>query len=105
MPAPPALSTVTLSFPIRITFAGFTRYFDKEISLVFVTGYEDYVFDGYKVNALDYVIKPAGTERLMEVLDRAACAFHGNALVPNPHHLRRIHQIPLMHPHKVLWTM
>ncbi len=46
------------------------REFDKEISLVFVTGYEDYVFDGYKVNALDYVIKPAGTERLAEVLGR-----------------------------------
>lgn len=46
------------------------REFDKEISLVFVTGYADYVFDGYKVNALDYVIKPAGTERLAEVLGR-----------------------------------
>lgn len=50
--------------------AGQIREFDKEICLVFVTGYTDYVFDGYKVNALDYVVKPAGTERLREVLMR-----------------------------------
>lgn len=46
------------------------REFNKEICLVFVTGYTDYVFDGYKVNALDYVIKPATAERLSEVLMR-----------------------------------
>lgn len=46
------------------------RTFDEEILIVFVTGYSDYVFDGYKVNALDYIIKPAGTERLAEVLGR-----------------------------------
>ena len=46
------------------------REFDREICLVFVTGYPDYVFDGYKVNALDYVIKPAGTQKLDEVLKR-----------------------------------
>lgn len=50
--------------------AGQIREFDKELYIVFVTGYRDYVFDGYKVNALDYVIKPAGTERLSEVLGR-----------------------------------
>lgn len=46
------------------------REFDKELMIVFVTGYSDYVFDGYRVNALDYIIKPAGSERLREVLKR-----------------------------------
>lgn len=46
------------------------RNFDKEICLVFVTGYTDYVFDGYKVNALDYVIKPASAKKLLDVLKR-----------------------------------
>lgn len=50
--------------------AGQIRKFDKELRIVFVTGYADYVFDGYKVNALDYVIKPASPERLLEVLGR-----------------------------------
>ncbi len=46
------------------------RRFDTGLIIVFVTGYADYVFDGYKVNALDYIIKPAGAERLLEVLRR-----------------------------------
>jgi len=46
------------------------RKSDSQIMIVFVTGYSDYVFDGYRVNALDYIIKPAGTERLYEVLER-----------------------------------
>ncbi len=39
------------------------REFDKTILLVFVTGYSEYVFDGYRTGALDYVMKPAGEER------------------------------------------
>ena len=50
--------------------AGQIREFDREICLVFVTGYTDYVFEGYRVNALDYVIKPVGADRLWEVLER-----------------------------------
>ena len=46
------------------------RGFDTELIIVFVTGYSDYVFDGYKVNALDYIVKPAKSERLLEVLRR-----------------------------------
>ena len=46
------------------------REFDKNMILVFVTGYTDYVFDGYRVGALDYVIKPAGKERLYEIMKR-----------------------------------
>ena len=39
--------------------------------LVFVTGYADYVFDGYSVNALDYVLKPCRDTRLRDVMQRA----------------------------------
>lgn len=51
------------------------REFDSEILIVFVTGYSDYVFDGYRVNALDYIIKPAKSERLFEVLRRVRGHF------------------------------
>lgn len=47
------------------------REFNRELMIVFVTGYRDYVFDGYGVGALDYVIKPAETKRLRAILDRA----------------------------------
>lgn len=38
--------------------------------IVFVTGYSDYVFDGYQVGALDYLTKPINPERLKEVILR-----------------------------------
>lgn len=34
------------------------RTFNKNLLIVFVTGYADYVFDGYQVGALDYLMKP-----------------------------------------------
>ena len=36
---------------------------NQTIQLVFVTGYADYVFDGYSVGALDYLMKPVQPER------------------------------------------
>lgn len=50
------------------------RAADESLQLVFVTGYTDYVFDGYSVGALGYLMKPPQAEKLDEVLDRAASA-------------------------------
>ena len=50
------------------------RAADESLQLVFVTGYTDYVFDGYSVGALGYLLKPPRPEKLDEVLDRAASA-------------------------------
>lgn len=46
------------------------RTFDRNLIIVFVTGYPDYVFDGYRVQAMDYLLKPVQEERLQEVLGR-----------------------------------
>lgn len=46
------------------------RSFDKNLLIVFVTGYADYVFDGYRVGALDYLIKPVEQKRLKSVYER-----------------------------------
>lgn len=51
------------------------RQTDDKLLLVFVTGYTDYVFDGYAVSALDYLIKPIQPERLHAVLRRAFAAM------------------------------
>lgn len=48
---------------------------DQSLQLVFVTGYSDYVFDGYEVGALGYLLKPAGAEELEKVLTRALTAL------------------------------
>jgi DNA-binding LytR/AlgR family response regulator len=39
---------------------------------VFITGYSDYISEGYEVAALHYLMKPVKEEKLCEVLDRAA---------------------------------
>jgi DNA-binding LytR/AlgR family response regulator len=44
---------------------------DADLIIVFVTGYADYVFQGFEVNALDYLLKPVKTEKLNAVLSRA----------------------------------
>lgn len=44
---------------------------DSRLLIVFVTGYPDYVFDGYTVRALDYLLKPIRTDKLASVLARA----------------------------------
>lgn len=46
------------------------RTFDDQLTIVFVTGYSDYVFDGYHVGALDYLMKPATEEKLRQLLGR-----------------------------------
>lgn len=46
------------------------READEGLGLVFVTGYTDYVFDGYSVGALGYLMKPPRPEQLDGVLDR-----------------------------------
>lgn len=46
------------------------RAFDCSIQLIFVTGYPDYVFDVYRVGAMDYLMKPVKEDRLKEVLER-----------------------------------
>lgn len=48
------------------------READEGLGLVFVTGYTDYVFDGYSVGALGYLMKPPKPDQLDGVLDRAA---------------------------------
>ena len=41
----------------------------KEAGICFVTGYEDYLAEGYEVEAFRYLIKPVRREKLWEALD------------------------------------
>ena len=47
------------------------RGFKDDIIIIFITGDKDYVFQGYEVQALDYVVKPVNKERLFQALNRA----------------------------------
>ena len=41
------------------------------LQIIFVTGYDEYISDGYDVAALHYLMKPVKKEKLFSVLDRA----------------------------------
>ncbi len=47
------------------------RQMGSRIQIVFVTGYPDYIAQGYDVEALHYMLKPVTEEKLCAVLERA----------------------------------
>lgn len=51
------------------------RAADPDLQLVFVTGYAEYVFDGYSVGALGYLLKPPKPEQIEDILNRAQTAL------------------------------
>lgn len=55
-----------------VTMAKGLREHNDTLQIVFITGYSDYISEGYEVAALHYLIKPVREEKLRLVLDRAA---------------------------------
>ena len=54
-----------------VDLAQIIRGKNKSIQIVFITGYMDYIAQGYDVEALNYLLKPVNEEKLFEVLDKA----------------------------------
>ena len=54
-----------------VSLARQIRAGNKEVQLIFITGYMDYIAQGYDVEALNYLLKPVSAEKLAPVLDRA----------------------------------
>lgn len=44
---------------------------NDRIQIIFVTGFPDYIAEGYEVDAVHYLMKPVGEEKLLSVLDKA----------------------------------
>ena len=54
-----------------VTMAKKLRQSNDTIQIIFITGYSDYISEGYEVAALHYLMKPVKEEKLFSVLDRA----------------------------------
>ena len=61
-----------------VTLARKLRKYNETMQIVFVTGYSDYISEGYDVSALHYLMKPVKKEMLQEVLSRAADRIQKN---------------------------
>lgn len=57
-----------------VELARTVRAEDDRVQIVFITGYNDYIAQGYEVAALHYLVKPVDEGKLFQVLSRAvAC--------------------------------
>lgn len=54
-----------------VTMAKRIRQENESIQIVFITGYSDYISEGYEVAALHYLMKPVKEEKICSVMDRA----------------------------------
>lgn len=48
----------------------------KQPIIIFVTGYEKYVYDAFDVGAFQYLVKPVDEQKFAEVFSRAAGQFY-----------------------------
>ncbi len=55
-----------------VSLAKKIRQSNETIQIVFITGYSDYIAEGYDVSALHYLMKPVKPEKFYSVLSRAA---------------------------------
>lgn len=55
-----------------VSMARRLRETNDTVQIIFVTGYSDYISEGYEVAALHYLMKPVNEAKLRSVLDRAA---------------------------------
>lgn len=66
-----------------VTMARTLRRDNETVQIIFVTGYSDYIAEGYDVAALHYLMKPVREDKLFSVLDRAAEKLSRNETVLN----------------------
>lgn len=78
-----------------VEMAKVLRKENDKIQIIFVTGYSDYISEGYEVEALHYLMKPVKEEKLWEVLDRAADKLSRNEKMLNLESGGGIYRIPV----------
>lgn len=61
-----------------VELARTVRRENDDVQIIFVTGYADYIAEGYEVSALHYLTKPVNEEKLFQVLSRAVGRLRRN---------------------------
>jgi DNA-binding LytR/AlgR family response regulator len=57
------------------------RRTDEKIAVIFITGFPDYMSEGYDVSALHYLMKPIKEDKFFEVLDKALAGLQKTSRV------------------------
>ena len=61
-----------------VELAKTVRQDNEAVQIVFITGYSDYIAQGYEVSALHYLMKPVNEEKFCQVLTRAVSRLARN---------------------------
>ncbi|MBE5951698.1 MAG: response regulator transcription factor [Lachnospiraceae bacterium] len=78
-----------------VTMAKQLRRTNDTVQIVFITGYSDYISEGYEVAALHYLMKPVKEEKMFAVLDRATDKLSRNEKVLNFEVSREMVRVPV----------
>ena len=78
-----------------VSMAKKLRLNNDTVQIVFITGYSDYILEGYEVAALHYLMKPVREDKLFSVLDRAAAKLLKNEKIVNFHIGGEMVRIPI----------
>ena len=55
---------------------------DEGVPILFITGYESYIAQGYEVSAIQYLLKPMNKEKLFTVLDKLQKGKKAESKIP-----------------------
>lgn len=78
-----------------VSLAKQVRRTNELMQIVFITGYSDYITEGYEVAALHYLMKPVKEEKLFAVLDRAVERLDKNTKVLTLETAEEMVRVPL----------
>lgn len=60
-----------------MTLARRIREKDERLPILFLTNWKEYVFEGYEVHAIRYLLKPLNSQKLFPILDEISAAGKG----------------------------
>ncbi|MFA6057706.1 MAG: LytTR family DNA-binding domain-containing protein [Taibaiella sp.] len=66
---------------------------DRDMKIIFVTGSKEYAADAFRVNAIDYLLKPINIKELIEAVDKA---LQSTEVIIAPRTINNLH-IPTQH--------
>lgn len=78
-----------------VSMAKKIRQDNDTVQIIFITGYSDYIAEGYEVNALHYLMKPVKEEKIFSVLERAIEKISKNDVVLNMETANGIVRVPI----------
>ena len=78
-----------------VSMAKKIRQDNDAVQIIFITGYSDYIAEGYEVNALHYLMKPVKEEKFFSVLERAIEKISKNDVVLNMDSANGMVRVPI----------